>query len=85
MLTKDPRWAHYVDSALFATKRGVECIVDFWGSDRVLFGTDTPFDLTYGSYFISVTISYNEGAVHDEASRAAIFEAMPANLHEVHT
>ena len=44
MSTKDPRWAHYVDSALLGSKHGVECIVAFFGSDRVLFGTDTLFD-----------------------------------------
>jgi hypothetical protein len=35
---------NYVDSALFGSKHGVECIVDFCGSDRVLFGTDAPID-----------------------------------------
>jgi predicted TIM-barrel fold metal-dependent hydrolase len=52
----------------------VECIVDFFGSDRVLFGTDTPFDTNDGSHSIPVTISAAEGAVHDDAAGAAIFE-----------
>ena len=74
MITKDPRWAHYVDSALLGSKHGVECIVAFFGSDRVLFGTDTLFDKKDGSPFIPVTISDVEGAVHDEAPRAALFK-----------
>ena len=72
--TKDPRWAHYVDSALFGSEHGVEYIVAFFGSDRVLFGTDTPFDNKDDSHFIPVTISDVEGAVHNEAPRAAIFK-----------
>jgi predicted TIM-barrel fold metal-dependent hydrolase len=57
MPTKDPRWAHYVQSALVGSKHGVECIVHSLGSDRVLFGTDTPFDTKDGSHFMQVTIS----------------------------
>ena len=72
MPTKDPRWAHYVDSVLFGSKHGLECIVDFFESDRVLFGTDTPFDTKDGSHFIPVTISDVEGAVHDEAYLAPV-------------
>jgi hypothetical protein len=55
MPTKDPRWAHYVDSALFGSGHGVECIVAFFGSDRVLFGTDTPFDNKDGGRTIPPT------------------------------
>ncbi len=80
MPTKDPRWAHCVDSAPFGSNHGVECIVAFFGSDRVLFGTDTLFDKKDGSHFIPVTISDVEGAVHYEAPRVAIFKAMPANF-----
>ena len=61
MPTKDSRWAHYVDSASFRTRHGVECIVDFCWSDRVLFGTDTPFDTKHGSHIIPVTIPDVEG------------------------
>ena len=74
----------YVDSALFGSKHGVECIVDFFGSDRVLFGTDTPFDTKGGSHFIPVTISDVEGAVHDEAARAAIFEGNARRILGIH-
>ena len=84
MPTKDPRWAHYVDSALFGSKHGVECIVDFFGSDRVLFGTDTPLDTEDGSHFIPVTISDVEGAVHDEAARATIFEGNARRILGIH-
>jgi predicted TIM-barrel fold metal-dependent hydrolase len=63
----------YVDTAMFGSRHGVECVVDFFGIDHVLFGTDAPFDTKGGSHFIPVTISDVEGAVQDEAARAAIF------------
>lgn len=58
---------------MFGSPHGVRCVVDFFGSDRVLFGTDAPFDTEGGSYFIPATISDVDGAVQDESARAAIF------------
>jgi aminocarboxymuconate-semialdehyde decarboxylase len=65
----------YVDTALFGSRHAVECVVDFFGPERVLFGTDTPFDMRGGSHFIPVTISDVEEAVSDPAARHAIFES----------
>ena len=45
----------YVDTAMFGGEHGVKPVVDFFGPDRVLFGTDTPFDAQAGSYFIPRT------------------------------
>ncbi len=64
----------YVDTAMFGGQHGVRCVLDFFGPDRVMFGTDAPFDTEGGSYFIPRTISDVEGAVEDTAVRAAIFE-----------
>jgi aminocarboxymuconate-semialdehyde decarboxylase len=64
----------YVDTAMFGSEHGVRCIVDFLGSDRVLFGTDTPFDAQAGSYFIPRTTADVEGAIDSTADREAIFE-----------
>jgi aminocarboxymuconate-semialdehyde decarboxylase len=64
----------YVDTAMFGSRHAVECVVDFFGTDHVLFGTDTPFDTKGGAHFIPVTIADVEGAVKDEEARAAIFE-----------
>lgn len=63
----------YVDTAMFGSRHGVGCVVDFFGADRVLFGTDTPFDAQGGSHFIPVTISDVEGAVSGDADREAVF------------
>jgi aminocarboxymuconate-semialdehyde decarboxylase len=64
----------YVDTAMFGSEHGVRCTVDFFGPDRVLFGTDTPFDAQAGSYFIPRTTQDVEGAIDSSADRTAIFE-----------
>jgi hypothetical protein len=68
----------YVDTAMFGSEHGVKCVVDFFGSDRVLFGTDTPFDAQAGSYFIPRTTADIEGAIDNEADRDAIFKRQRA-------
>jgi uncharacterized protein len=62
----------YADTALFGAPHGVTCVIDFFGPERVLFGTDTPFDTQDGSHFIPATISDVEHSV-EESTRAAIF------------
>ena len=64
----------YVDTAMFGGEHGLRCVVDFFGPDRVLFGTDTPFDAQAGSYFIPRTTADVEGAIDTAAHRDAIFE-----------
>jgi aminocarboxymuconate-semialdehyde decarboxylase len=63
----------YVDTAMFGAEHGVRCVVDFFGPDRVLFGTDTPFDAQAGSYFIPRTTRDIEGAIDSPVDRDAIF------------
>ena len=48
--------------------------VQFFGTERVLFGTNAPFDAKGGSHFIPATTSDVKGAAPDQAARAAIFE-----------
>ncbi len=63
----------YVDTAMFGAPHAVECVVDFFGAEHVLFGTDTPFDTRDGSHFIPTTIADVESAVPEGPARAAIF------------
>ncbi|MBV9335121.1 MAG: amidohydrolase [Solirubrobacterales bacterium] len=63
----------YVDTAMFGAAHAVRCVVDFFGPNRVMFGSDAPFDTRGGSYFIPSTISDVEQAVADRAARAMIF------------
>jgi len=70
----------YVDTAMFGAQHSVRCVVDFFGPERVLFGTDAPFDAQGGSYFIPRTISDVEGAIDNKAEQSAIFEGNVRNL-----
>jgi aminocarboxymuconate-semialdehyde decarboxylase len=70
----------YVDTAMFGGKHGVRCVVDFFGPERVLFGTDAPFDTQGGSVFIPGTISDVEGAIDNNAERTAIFQGNVTKL-----
>jgi predicted TIM-barrel fold metal-dependent hydrolase len=63
----------FVDTAMFGGEHAVSCLVEFFGPDRVMFGSDAPFDTKGGAYFIPRTISDVEGAVSDQAERAMIF------------
>jgi aminocarboxymuconate-semialdehyde decarboxylase len=63
----------YVDTALNGAPHGVECIVDFFGADRVLFGTDTPFDSGPGE-FIRDTIADVEALKIDGSTKQAVFQ-----------
>jgi aminocarboxymuconate-semialdehyde decarboxylase len=64
----------YVDTAMFGGEHGMRPLVDFFGPDRVLFGTDTPFDAQAGSYFIPRTAADIERTIDSRADRDAIFE-----------
>ena len=63
----------YVDAAMFGGQHGVRCVADFFGADRVLFGSDAPFDGQAGSYFVPRTTADVEGAIETAADRDAIF------------
>jgi uncharacterized protein len=64
----------YVDTAMFGNEHAVRCVVEFFGPDHVMFGSDAPFDTHGGSYFIPRTISDVEAAVADDSKRAMIFQ-----------
>jgi uncharacterized protein len=70
----------YVDTAMFGGQHAVRCVVDFFGPEQVLFGTDAPFDAQGGAYFIPRTTSDIEGAIDNETERSAIFQGNVGNL-----
>jgi predicted TIM-barrel fold metal-dependent hydrolase len=63
----------YVDTALFGARHAVECVVEFFGADHVLFGTDSPFDPEKGPGFIRDTISDIDGLELCERGRKQIY------------
>jgi aminocarboxymuconate-semialdehyde decarboxylase len=64
----------YVDTAMFGAHHGVKCAADFFGTERMLFGSDAPFDAQAGSYFIRRTTADVEAAIETTTDRDAIFQ-----------
>ena len=57
----------------------VECAVEFFGADHVLFGTDTPFDPAEGE-FIRDAINDVKALAIEEAARRGIFSGNAGRL-----
>jgi aminocarboxymuconate-semialdehyde decarboxylase len=64
----------YGDTALFGAAHAMECGLAFFGADRVLFGTDMPFDPERGPGFIRETIAAMERMRATPAEKAKIYE-----------
>ena len=59
-LAHPPAWyftRFYADTALFGAPHAVRCGLAYFPADRVLFGTDTPFDVEGGTRYIRETIA----------------------------
>ena len=64
----------YVDTALFGAAHAIRCSLEFFGVDRVLFASDTPFDPEQGPGYIRATIADIENLGLSEEDRTAIYE-----------
>jgi predicted TIM-barrel fold metal-dependent hydrolase len=64
----------YVDTALFGCPHAVKSVLEFFGPEQVLFGTDTPFDTEGGAHFIPATVSDIESAAPGAPVRSNIFQ-----------
>jgi aminocarboxymuconate-semialdehyde decarboxylase len=63
----------YADTALFGAEAATRCGLDFFGPDRVLFASDTPFEPTPGLY-IRETIRVIEALDLSAADRHRIYQ-----------
>jgi aminocarboxymuconate-semialdehyde decarboxylase len=70
----------YGDTALFGAWAAMECGLAFFGADRVLFGTDMPFDPEKGTGFIRDTIAAMERMRATPEDRAKIYEGNARRL-----
>lgn len=70
----------YGDTALFGAHAAMECGLAFFGADRVLFGTDFPFDPEQGPGFIRETIAAMERMRASEDDRRKIYEGNARRL-----
>jgi predicted TIM-barrel fold metal-dependent hydrolase len=62
----------YADTAVFGSRAATVCGLDFFGPDRVLFASDSPFDPEKGPGYIRDTIAVLESLDLDAAARAKI-------------
>ena len=46
----------YGDTAMFGAAHALRCCIDFYGTDHILFGSDSPFDPESGPGYIRATI-----------------------------
>jgi predicted TIM-barrel fold metal-dependent hydrolase len=64
----------YGDTAVFGAHPAMECGLAFFGADRVLFGTDMPFDPEKGPGFIRETIAAMERMRATPEEKTKIYE-----------
>jgi uncharacterized protein len=70
----------YADTAVFGSTSATECGLKFFGSDRVLFASDAPFDPEKGSAYIRWTIEIIDRLNVTPAERHAIYEGNARRL-----
>lgn len=67
----------YADTALFGAPHAVRCVLDFFGADHVLFGTDMPLGPAGA---IESTIADVDAAGLSEADRSAVYSGNATRL-----
>ena len=70
----------YADTAMFGAEHALRCCIDFFGVDRMLFASDTPFDPEKGPGYIRATIANLEGLDLSDAEREQIYEGNARRL-----
>jgi predicted TIM-barrel fold metal-dependent hydrolase len=70
----------YADTAVNGSTPALECAHKFFGSKRMLFGTDTPHDYKKGELSIKWTIESIEGMNISQAAKKAIYEGNARKL-----
>ena len=64
----------YADTALFGAENGLRCAIEFFGVERILFASDSPFDPEKGPGYIRATIGNIDALDLAPADRDAIYE-----------
>jgi uncharacterized protein len=70
----------YADTALFGARQATICGLKFFGVDRVLFASDSPFDPEKGSAYIRSTIEIIDSLDIKAGERQAIYEGNARRL-----
>jgi len=69
----------YADTATFGARAAMECGLDFFGSDHVLFASDMPFDPEKGSAYIAGPSTFWTNCPSRRRSAARSTKAMHAS------
>lgn len=70
----------YADTAMFGAREATICGIKFFSPERVLFGSDSPFDPEKGSAYIRWTIELIDSLEISSADRQAIYEGNARRL-----
>lgn len=70
----------YADTAMFGAAHALRCSIDFYGTDHVLFGSDSPYDPERGPGYIRSTIANLEHIELSDTERDAIFRGNVSRL-----
>ena len=70
----------YADTALFGAAEATHCGLEFFGPERVLFASDSPFDPEKGSMYTRLTIEIIDHLDISETDRRAIYEGNARRL-----
>lgn len=70
----------YADTALSGSVTGTKCGLEFFGADKVLFASDSPFDPEKGPGYIRETIKIIEELPISDSDRQKIFEGNARRL-----
>ena len=70
----------YADTAMFGSRSGTICGLDFFGADQVLFASDSPFDPEKGPGYIRETIRVIDNLPISEDDRHKIYEGNARRL-----
>jgi uncharacterized protein len=63
----------YADTALFGAAHAVQCAIDFYGVENVLFGTDSPYVPPTRGGYLAPTVNSIEALDLTDEQRDAIY------------
>ena len=70
----------YADTSINGSKAAIRCGIDFFGKEKVLFGTDCPFDPQGGPLFIRETIKALDGLKLSKQDKRRIYFGNAARM-----
>jgi aminocarboxymuconate-semialdehyde decarboxylase len=73
----------YADTAMFGSLSGTKCGMDFFGVDKLLFASDSPFDPEKGPGYIRETIKVIDALDISEEDRQKIYEGNSRKLMKI--